>query len=203
PVQARLSAPAYQALRALKTRERSDPAIALLDAWATVADILTLYQERIANEDYLRTATERRSVLEQARLVGYRLRPGVAASVYLAYTLEDGREVTIPQGSRAQTVPGPGEKMQSFETEADLEARGGWNALRPRTTRPQDINPDNAPATLETVYFKGTATNLKANDRLLFVFDDGDDPERFVRRVESVEVQAPQGRTKVALQVVL
>ncbi len=48
----------------LTTREPSDPAIALLDGWAMVADVLTFYQERIANEGYLRTATERRSVLE-------------------------------------------------------------------------------------------------------------------------------------------
>ena len=48
----------------LTTRSTEDPAIALLDAWASVADVLTFYQERIANEGYLRTATERRSVLE-------------------------------------------------------------------------------------------------------------------------------------------
>ena len=71
----------YYPLQALKTRDRSDPSIALLDTWATVADVLTFYQERLANEGYLRTATERRSVLELARLVGYKLRPGVASSV--------------------------------------------------------------------------------------------------------------------------
>ena len=61
-----------QPLRSLTTREESDPSIALLDGWATVADVLGFYQERIANnEGYLRTATERRSVLELARLVGY------------------------------------------------------------------------------------------------------------------------------------
>ena len=54
-------------LRKLTTRADDDPAIALLDSWATVADVLTFYQERIANEGYLRTATERRSVLELAR----------------------------------------------------------------------------------------------------------------------------------------
>ena len=71
----------------------------MLDAWAAVADVLTFYQERIANEGYLRTATERRSVLELARLVGYQPRPGVASSVYLAYTLDDNfkEEVTIPR----------------------------------------------------------------------------------------------------------
>src|ERR1041384_6965162 len=49
-MQARLSSTAYPALVGLRTRERSDPAIALLDAWATVGDVLTFYQERIANE---------------------------------------------------------------------------------------------------------------------------------------------------------
>ena len=48
-------------LRALRTRLPDDPAIAVLDGWATVADVLTFYQERIANEGYLQTATERRS----------------------------------------------------------------------------------------------------------------------------------------------
>ena len=62
-------------LTGLTTREANDPAIALLDGWATVADVLTFYQERIANEGYLRTATERRSVLELARLIGYNAAP--------------------------------------------------------------------------------------------------------------------------------
>src|SRR6185369_6029125 len=85
-------------LRTLSTRDSSDPSIALLDAWATVGDVLTFYQERIANEGYLRTATERRSVLELARLVGYRPRPGVDAGTHLAYTIDEHtrEEVLIP-----------------------------------------------------------------------------------------------------------
>ena len=63
----------------IQTRAPDDPTIALLDAWATVADVLTFYQERIANEGFLGTATERRSILELAKLVGYKLRPGVSA----------------------------------------------------------------------------------------------------------------------------
>src|SRR5262245_39908466 len=42
----------------LTTRENDDLSIALLDGWATVADVLTFYQERIANESFLRTARE-------------------------------------------------------------------------------------------------------------------------------------------------
>ena len=63
-------------LSALTTRDPSDPSVALLDAWAVVADVLTFYQERIANEGYLPTARERRSVRELSRSIGYLLRPG-------------------------------------------------------------------------------------------------------------------------------
>src|SRR5271165_7530494 len=98
---ARLSSSQYPALSGpagLKTRDADDPAIALCDAWAILADVLTFYQERIANEGYLRTATERRSVIELGRLAGYSLRPGVASNVYLAYTLAKGAQATIDVG---------------------------------------------------------------------------------------------------------
>src|SRR5215204_5774408 len=77
---ARPSASDLPALRGQNTRDDDDFAVALVDAWAMVADVLTFYQERIANESYLRTATERASLLELARLIGYEPRPGVAAS---------------------------------------------------------------------------------------------------------------------------
>src|SRR5258708_39825055 len=43
----------FYPLSRVTTRELSDPSIALLDAWAVVADVLTFYQERTANEGYL------------------------------------------------------------------------------------------------------------------------------------------------------
>src|ERR1700743_3237615 len=93
-------------LAALTTRSQDDPAISLLDAWAVIADVLTFYQERIANEGYLRTATERRSILELAREIGYELSPGVAASVYLQFTVEEIVGAALP------TVSIPGVKIQ-------------------------------------------------------------------------------------------
>src|SRR5690349_4553135 len=103
-MQARLSSSEFPQLAALTTRETQDASMALLDAWAMVGDVLTFYQERIANEGYLRTATERRSVLELARLVGYRLKPGLSSSVYLAYTLEPTQDETlIDIGNKVQS----------------------------------------------------------------------------------------------------
>src|SRR6266568_4992343 len=192
-------------LQGLTTRAESDPAIALLDAWATVAHVLTFYQERIANEGYLRTATERRSILELARLVGYVLRPGVAASVFLAYTLEKDHNVTILPGNRAQSVPDPGELPQSFETAEKLEARFDWNTLKPRLTQPQFITYVSA-TQIRThtkdgaIYFKGTTTHLKEGDPLLFIFDVGQTPQQFAFPIISkVEAQAAENRTKVML----
>lgn len=185
-------------LQDLATRRPDDPSIALLDAWAVVGDVLTFYQERIANEGYLRTATERRSVLELARLVGYRLRPGVAAEVYLAFTLDNGYRVTIPPGASAQSVPGPNEAPQIFETAEPLVARDKWNLLRPRPARPTYVVPANV-LTLEKLYFEGIATQLKPNAPLLFVFDDAVGGQ-FLRRVDAVDAQPLMDRTTVTLQ---
>ncbi|NER82508.1 MAG: putative baseplate assembly protein, partial [Leptolyngbya sp. SIO1D8] len=195
---ARLSSQERLALTQLKTRLPEDFSIALLDAWATVADVLTFYQERIANEGYLRTATERRSILELARLVGYQLRPGVSASVYLAFTLEkdfNDEKVFIPAGTQAQSVPQPGELPQTFETEKDEPARTDWNQLQPRLTRPQYITSNNL-FRVPTLYVQGIDSNLKANDRMLFLFDNG---VRSPRTVQTVEPQARDRRTKITL----
>jgi hypothetical protein len=187
----------------LTTREANDPSIALLDAWATLADVLTFYQERIANEGYLRTAIERRSILEIARLIGYRLRPAVSASVYLAFTVIDGFEGEIPPGTRAQSIPGTGEKPQFFETYDNLHARDIWNNLKPRVTRPQMItlktNPGTDAATRDTIYFRGIATNLSVGDGLLFVLGNREGKQQ-LRRVASVEPQAEAKRTAVTLE---
>jgi hypothetical protein len=184
-------------LRALTTRETSDATMAFLDAWATVADVLTFYQERIANEGFLRTATERRSVIELARLLGYAPRPGVSASVYLAYTLEDGSEVTIAAGTRAQSVPGPDELPQTFETAEDLYARAEWNTLQPRLTRPQ-FSGEGFLVAARPLYLKGTATNLKVNDPLLIDFDGLINQRLF--RVLKVEPDQANDRTRVTLE---
>lgn len=158
-------------LHRLSTRETDDPAIALLDAWACVGDVLTFYQERIANEAYLATATERRSILELGRMVGYTLKPGVSASVYLAYTLDEGAKTVIPAGTKAQSIPGADEKPQMFETSYDTEARAEWNALEPRMRRPQDITLDNV-LLIDSVWIEGTTTRVEKREPVFFVFEE-------------------------------
>lgn len=130
-------------LARLLSRSSADPSVALINACACVADVLTFYQERIANEGFLRTATERRSVLELARTIGYELKPGVAASVHLAFTVEDAPGApgmcTLARGAPVQSVPPQGKLPQVFETSAEIVAHADWNALLPRPSRPADM----------------------------------------------------------------
>ena len=85
---ARLSSADYPALSYLKTRDDDDFTIALIDAASVMLDILTFYQERLANESYLRTATQLDSLTQLSRLVGYQPAPAIAASTYLAFTMK-------------------------------------------------------------------------------------------------------------------
>ncbi|GEM_PF-543686 len=157
-----------QPLRALTTRSRDDPAIAFLDAWALVADVLAFYQERAANEGFLRTLRERRSALELARAIGYELKPGVSASVHLAFTMEDSpgspKTTLVPKGLAVKSIPPPGKLPQAFETAEEIEARVEWNGLTPQLTEEQRMGNGSTNILLE-----GLDTFLQPGDAVLFV----------------------------------
>jgi hypothetical protein len=201
---ARLSSSDYPALDALGTREDSDFAIALCDALATGLDVITFYQARLANEHYLRTATEARSVKSMARLVGYVPSPGVAASTYLAFTLleapgdstQSAEAVTIPIGTRVQSVPGPGEKAQSFETVDEATARVEWNSIAPQLSKPW------RPAMGDKdLYLEGVSTQMQPGDAILIVGKEREDDETNenwdVRVLATVEPDTDNNRTRV------
>ncbi|MCZ0993779.1 hypothetical protein O1L44_12610 [Streptomyces noursei] len=140
-----------------------------------LGDLLTFHSERIADEGYLRTADEHRSLALLGRLVGHRPRPGVAADTFLAYTLDrDPRAgdlpVVIPRGARSRSVPaGSDEESQTFETDEDLTARWAWNTLAVRQRRPALLTADDL-MTRPELLVAGTSTGLTVGDRLLFDF---------------------------------
>ena len=131
-IRAELCGPAHAQRRRLRHH--------LLDMWAAVADVLTFYQERIANEGYLRTARLRDSVLRMARLLDYQFRPGVAATTLLAFTLDKNATLRIPLGLRVQSVPADDEKPQIYETLESILADTNLNSLR-ILPAPEGFNP--------------------------------------------------------------
>jgi len=165
---AALSDPEFSALRSLTTRDTDDFTIALLDGWATLEDVVTFYQERIANEFWLRTATERDSILRLAQLIGYRLKPGVAAETRLSFFLDETpgapTEVPLEIGTKVQSVPGTNEKAQTFETVEEINARVEWNAIKPQTTKEQKIVFNG-----KELFLSGIDTQLHPGDAILVV----------------------------------
>jgi len=173
------------ALAAFTTRDPADPVIGLLDAWATVLDVVTFYQERIANEGFLRTATELKSVYELAAEIGYVPAPGVATTTFLAFEVESGKGapaiVPIEVGVKVQSLPGPGEKPQTFETVEPITARPEWNSFRARQTDATRM-PHSGD---QTIYLGGVGTGLKHGDHLLLVWAQSSS-EADLRRVATV-----------------
>lgn len=180
------------ALAGLRTRDDEDFTIALLDGFAAMADVLTFYSERIADESYLRTAVQRRSVLEMARGIGYELQPGVAAETWAAFTVEDAAgapgRADVKAGTKVQSIPGPGEEPQTYETVEDFEARKEWNLLRAKRFR--------APVRFaKKLWLTGSSVNVQVGDQVLIVGHERTTvagSERWdVRRVIEVEKENP------------
>ena len=191
----RLTSSDFPQLQYLKTRDDDDFTIALLDAWAMSLDVLTFYQERIANESFLRTAKEQRSVYYLANLIGYKPRPGVAASAYVAFEMETAEgaplKTDIPTGTKIQSIPGPGEKPQLFETVEAIEARPEWNVLRPRLTKPQTVEVE-----MEQALLDGVAYSFKNGDTIIIVADENGNLMS-VNRITNINIDNDKKTTKI------
>jgi hypothetical protein len=223
-LQARISLSGQPQLRALTTRESDDFTTALLDAFSVMADVLTFYTERYANESYLRTAVQRQSVVNLAALVGYEPSPGVAANTALAFTIDPSTgafgpaltgagngqvvpaassSVTIPAGTRVQSVPNnPTQTPQPFETSEDIEAQPAWNAIPPQTSVPQNLR--NLASQTSCIFIASAATNLKPGDTLLICPPTGtgnpaQNCDSLLRTVSKVTVLADGKTTQVYL----
>ncbi|WP_405719202.1 putative baseplate assembly protein [Streptomyces sp. NBC_00046] len=202
----RLASPAYPALDRLTVRTPDDPALGLLDATAVLGDLLTFHSERIADEAYVRTANEHRSLALLGRLVGHRPRPGVAASTHLAYRLDrdpraEALAVTVPRGARSHSVPAAAdEESQTFETGRDLTARWDWNELEVRRRRATLITPDDVERRSE-LFVEGADNFLHTGDQLLFVFDEKAGGDRRLAPIARVRVDRDDGITGIGLPV--
>jgi uncharacterized phage protein gp47/JayE len=130
----------------------------LVDLFAYMGDIVLYYQDRIANELFLATATERRSVQQLLRLVGYELRPPVAAAADLnllfnppavaqpsVVTVPFGAQFTAQNNGQVQTFEYLGPDLQIDLNSAQVRpANGGLRLfsglpVRHSQSRPQEI----------------------------------------------------------------
>jgi hypothetical protein len=189
------------ALSKLNTRADNDLAIAIIDSWATIADVVTFYQERVANEGFLRTSTERMSVLELARSIGYELGPGAASDTLLAFMLEENNpgiaKSIIEIGTKVQSVPQQGETLQTFETIERLEARPELNQIKANTRLPHIVDKNT-----DALYFHGVDTKLRQDDRLLIIGKTEGKYFQFFANVLNVKPDEKKNITIAKIQIV-
>ncbi|HKR66713.1 MAG TPA: baseplate J/gp47 family protein [Thermoanaerobaculia bacterium] len=110
-------------------RSEADIGMMILELLAATGDTLSYTQDRIANEAFLETATERRSIAGHLALIGYELDEGASALAWLRFTVSD--VATVEPGLRVST-----EKVREadavivFETLAPVTVRPAHNTLR-------------------------------------------------------------------------
>ena len=107
-----------------RTRDANDFGVMLLEAVAYQGDILSYYVDRVANEAFLATATQRASVLAHAAALDYTPRPATAATTLLQFTVDTAATLVIPAGFQVTTSENDA-ALVTFETTADVTVATG------------------------------------------------------------------------------
>lgn len=102
-------------------RSPNDPGIVLLELLAYQLEKESYYNDRVANEVFLSTATQRRSVINHCKLIGYELAWQTAARHWQVFEfVPQPEEIVIPKGTLVGTPAEGGEESEIFETLEDL-----------------------------------------------------------------------------------
>ena len=95
----------------------------LLQLFAHMGDILSYYQDRIANESFLGTAQTRRSIIQHLRLIGYKLSTVAPASTALTLSVPAicNETITISKGDAFATKSQKDKPSVRFEYTHDTD----------------------------------------------------------------------------------
>jgi hypothetical protein len=143
-----------------------------IELWAYLADILTFYQERIANEAYLSTATQLDSLMQLAQLINYLPNPGAGASALLAFTAAKGQTASVPASFRVSSKPTPGTPAAVFETVAAINAPGEHSSIPLAQVRQVDQFAA-LTGNVRSVVLQGANNCLSAGDQVLVIENEG------------------------------
>jgi hypothetical protein len=149
-------------------RSEADLGIMLLELLAATADELSYMQDRVANEAFLSTATQRRSVADHLALVGYSLDEGAAAYTWLQFQVSGTAPITLPSspGLRVSTTPqNANDALVVFETMAPATLRAEHNEIAIYTDQNRNCC---LPRAALSVALEGRHEFLREGDYVLF-----------------------------------
>lgn len=95
----------------------------LLQLFAHMGDILSYYQDRIANESFLSTAQTRQSVIDHLRLIGYHLSTAAPATTNLVVRVPASYDntLTLRKGNAFGTQSQPDQDSIRFEYTSNID----------------------------------------------------------------------------------
>lgn len=117
------------ALDQWRARERGDLGLMLVEMGAYVLDVASFYDQLIANESYLGTARLPGAQRRHIGLLGYRPRPAVGSSVWLAAEADGTHLLKLPAGTAIRSGAFDGQPPQVFELGADALVEPRVNKL--------------------------------------------------------------------------
>jgi len=133
-----------------KDRSEADMGIMLVELFSYIADELSYFQDRVANEAFLRTAKARSSLRNHLRLIDYEMQNGLSANAFIKVEVKEESTAIIPAGFQISTDPDKGlqEKEEGggvvvFETLEDQFVSGQYNKI-PVSSNPRKDHNDNA-----------------------------------------------------------
>ena len=197
-----------------------------LEMWAYVSDVLGFYDERAANESYIRTAVRRTSLRRIVELLGYTPSAGVAATAVVAALADGAEAVLLPPATGFRSSAFGAEAPQVFETTAAQSIhplKNQWKVTsfkrRPTVDAAPDVN-DTGTATdqkkatpssssgpnVRTLLFETTGFGLAAGELVLFdsrqagAANPVDPPVTLVTASEPFEGKDAQTYLKVTLK---
>ena len=120
--QLKVKMPEYTDLR------QSDAGIVLLELLAQGLDILSYYQDVIANEAFLVTEEQRSNALKWCQMLGYVPKSSTPAEFHQVFVLSSVQttDTVIPKGTSVKTVGSVTEPSVYFETDSDLIIPAGY-----------------------------------------------------------------------------
>src|SRR5215510_10345041 len=168
-------------------RSEADIGMMLLELFAATADTLSYMQDRVANEAFFASATQRRSVAGHLDLIGYEMDQGAAAHTWLQFQVNSTQTLASQPGLRVSNRPlRDNEPVIVFETHGRL-------TMRPEHNEMPVFNWGNQkcclPRTALSATLQGEFSRLQPGDYILLDDRQGHrDVVRLVAQPEIVEI---------------
>ena len=171
-------------LPAWTERSEADIGMMLLELFAATADTLSYLQDRIANEAFLDSATQRRSVARHLALIDYEMDQGVSAYTWLQFQVNAVQLLPSNPGLRVTNKPvSENEPIIVFETHGEVTVRKEHNEMPVYAWGNADCC---LPSDALSLALAGRYKDLQPGDYLLL--DDGQGQRDVVQLTKGPEI---------------